>query len=105
MGSLIFVTVLGIIFTIAGFFGLGFGIRDKECVVWVISVILAAIGLCFIIGAYKDFYDMRKTPLSECISYNIETIEEVKTNGELVEYKITLKDGTKFSVAPEKENK
>ena len=48
---------------------------------------------------------MRKTPLSECISDNIETVEEVKTNGELVEYKITLKDGTKFSVMPQKEDK
>lgn len=48
---------------------------------------------------------MRKTPVSECISDNIETVEEVKTNGELVEYKITLKDGTKFSIAPSKEDK
>lgn len=105
MGGLIFVIVLGIIFTIAGFFGLGFGLCDKEGVVWGISAIVAAIGLCFVIGAYKDFYDMRKTPVLECVSDNIETVEEVKTNGEITEYKITLKDGTKFSVAPEKENK
>lgn len=105
MGSLIFLVVLGIIFTIAGFFWIGFAVCDKECVIATVGAILAAIGIACIIGTYKDFYDMRKTPLSECISDNIETIEEVKTNGELVEYKITLKDGTKFSVTPQEENK
>ena len=105
MGTLIFVAVLGIIFTIAGFFGIGFGFGDEEGGVVGISAIVAAIGITCIIGTYKDFYDMRKTPLSECISDNIETVEEVKTNGELVEYKITLKDGTKFSVVPQEENK
>lgn len=105
MGALIFVVVLGIIFTIAGFFGIGFGVCDEEGGVAGISAIVAAIGIACIIGTYKDFYDMRKTPLSECISDNIETVEEVKTNGELVEYKITLKDGTKFSIAPQKEDK
>ena len=104
MGGLIFVAVLGIVFTIAGCFGMGFALCDEEVGIGAISAIIAAIGLCFIIGAYKDFYDMRKTPVSECISDNIETIEEIKINGEITEYKITLKDGTKFSVAPEKEN-
>lgn len=104
MGGLIFITVFGIIFTVIGFIGLGYGICDEEGGVQAISAIVAAIGLCCVIGAYKDFYDMRKTPVLECVSDNIETIEEVKTNGELVEYKITLKDGTKFSIAPQKEN-
>lgn len=105
MGGLIFVIVLGIIFTIAGFFGIGFGICDEEGGIGAVSAVVAAIGLCCIIGVYKEFYDMRKTPVSECISDNIETVEEVKTNGELVEYKITLKDSTKFSVVPPKEDK
>ena len=105
MGALIFIAVLGIIFTVLGFIGLGYGICDEESVVGGICAIIAAIGLCCIIGAYKDFYNMRKTPVLECVSDNIETIEEVKTNGELVEYKITLKDGTKFSVVPQQEDK
>lgn len=105
MGTLIFVVVLGIIFTIAGFFSIGFGVCDEELGIVAMGAIAAAIGISCIVGTYKDFYDMRKTPLSECISDNIETVEEVKTNGELVEYKITLKDGTKFSVAPQEENK
>ena len=84
---------------------MGFALCDEEGGIGAISAIIAAVGLACVIGVYKDFYDMRKTPVSECISDNIETVEEVKTNGELVEYKITLKDGTKFSIVPEKENK
>ena len=105
MGGLIFIAVFGVIFTIVGCFGMGFSACDEEGGAVAISAIFAVIGMCCVIGAYKDFYDMRKTPVSECISDNIETVEEVKINGEITEYKITLKDGTKFSVAPEKENK
>lgn len=60
MGSLIFLVVFGIILIIAGFFSIGFGVCDEELGVGTMGAIVATMGLCCIIGTYKDFYDMRK---------------------------------------------
>ena len=92
-----------IILIIIGAGILGYGMSEGEvgCAFGMIPLI---IGCSLTIGVIAEFYEHQQNDVSICISDNIKTIEEVKTDGSIVKYNITLKDSTEFTVCPQEKD-
>lgn len=98
MGFIVII-IFGLILFGVACFGIGFAVCDEKPAGW-IGVIAAALGVIILAVCFEYLNEIKQTDVSRCITDNTETIEEIKTNGEIVEYRITLKDGTKFTVKP-----
>lgn len=101
--GIIALIILGFFLFAVGCFGIGYAVCDEEPAGWV-GVLAAGIGVFILIGCFDSLNNLKQTDVSICIMENIETVEEVKTNGEIVEYKLTFKDGKKITVKPQKKD-
>lgn len=84
---------------IAGAGILGYGMSEGEPE-YGLGMVPLIIGCALIIGVLAELDEYQQNDVSVCISDNIKTVEEVKTDGSIVKYNITLKDGTEFTVCP-----
>lgn len=92
-----------IILIIIGAGILGYGMSEGE-VGYSFGMVPLIIGCVLITGIIAYFDEHQQNDVSICISDNIKTIEEVKTDGSIVKYNITLKDGTEFTVCPQEKD-
>ncbi len=97
---MIIFVVLSLALIIIGAVILGYGISERDAE-YGMGMIPLVIGCLFIVCAIDIFDEYQQNDVSICISDNIKTVEEVKTDGSIVKYNITLKDGTEFTVYPQ----
>ena len=88
---------------IAGAGILGYGMSEGEPG-YAFGMVPLIIGCALIIGVLAELDEYQQNDVSVCISDNIKTVEEVKTDGSIVKYNITLKDGTEFTVCPQEKD-
>lgn len=100
---IVLLIAFSIILIIIGAGILGYGMSEGE-IGSAFGMIPLIIGCSLTIGVIAEFYEHQQNDVSICISDNIKTVEEVKTDGSIVKYNITLKDGTEFTVCPQEKD-
>lgn len=99
---IILIVISLILFLIGGIALGGIICGGEDNPIYTLGAIPLGVGVLLLIYTFIQY---KQTDVSICVSDNIKTVEEIKTNDKTVQYDITLKDGTKFTVKPiEEEN-
>ena len=100
---MIILSIFSLILIIVGAGILGYGMSEGEPG-YAFGMIPLVIGCALVTGVIAQLDEHQQNDVSVCISDNIKTIEEVKTDGSVVKYNITLKDGTEFTVCSQEKD-